>query len=358
MFLFVGGLPRTGTSMFMKSIDGHPDIFSMPREVSCLPMLYFHQEKNLEIENLLTCDEFRLLERHGLDQMSKAYQHDFDLLFDSDKALSIFSETFESDQGGIPNIKKVLSPLKIAYLGGLRGGADKKIFALKYPFYSELMFNDIKTLFPDSKLIVLRRSQADRFASSAERYKRVSSGNWTHRFGLDYITWQVLLDVTSNHIVSGLREIYPHDVLVLDYEKFYGDCSNLLDDLCRWLGVPFNDCLLQTTVFGCGTDKTGSSRDLRSSQVGAKSDVGMTDIYIDAIDLYVNLTRLVRDKVDFSEKLTKLSELNLGHITPTDNRESPSARVRFFQGEGRYCLSEQAMSCKLLDMLKKNKSLM
>ena len=90
MFLFVGGLPRTGTSMLMKCLDNHSQILSMPREVSSLALLHHKKSQKITVEEILKCKEFQLFEEEGIKQLSKNFTYDYSKIFDPDIAHNIF----------------------------------------------------------------------------------------------------------------------------------------------------------------------------------------------------------------------------------------------------------------------------
>ena len=251
-FLFIGGAPRTGTSMLLRSLDWHPDILMFPREVTHLANLYYSgqwvrpadQAKELMFGNSAAIESFRQVfaghEQELFDYYGTFSASGFRLAFD------------RAMQSSAANpIRQYFEALASALLGGSpresqRYGNGNPTLAFKLPYFSEAAFDTLHELSADVRLIHLRRNPQSRYLSAKARTSNPRRG----APGLmDYTTFQALLPAASLTMANAAKRSHPNDVHFTTYEEMRSGAGGL-GDIAAFLKVDWDNVLTQQTLHG------------------------------------------------------------------------------------------------------------
>lgn len=239
-FIFIGGVPRSGTSLIQKILDLHPDIYGGP-EFDYLPAL-LHVYKSM---------------KNGIRSGRQSTYYDQELLKNQ------FS-TFVNNL----LLKKLRSE-------------GVKILSEKTPD-NILVFEELKEVFPHAKFIFVVRdprgiiNSFQKVAQRAEKYQdQVAIGK------------NIFSDVakTHKHLVLGDKfwKENPDCCYCLHYEKVVEKPKEEIQKLCDFLGVSFTEEMLNT-------QKRNESSSLISAQNKTTRAWYTADMYDRKIDSTVSRT--------------------------------------------------------------------
>ena len=251
-FVFIGGAPRTGTSMLLRSLDWHPAILMFPREVTHLAKLWFHCQwvrpvdhaKELMFGDSVKIEAFRQVfaghEQKLFDYYGTFNAGRFRLAFDRAMrapAANPIRQYFEALAGAL---------LQGSSREGQRYGNSNPTLAFKLPFFSEAAFDTLHALSADVRLIHLRRDPHSRYLSAKARTTNPRRG----APGLmDFTTFQALLPAASLAMAHAARRSYPLDVHFTTYEDMRSG-TGALRDIAAFLKVDWDNVLTQQTLHG------------------------------------------------------------------------------------------------------------
>ncbi len=199
-YVFVGGVPRSGTSIFQKILDGHPLIYGGP-EFDHLPRTMKLFDKYLKgVEENHRQESFYTKE--------KVYENFNELI------TNFFQSTLE-DKG-------------------------KQILSEKTPS-NILVFKDLIKVFPEAKFIwVIRDPRA-----SLNSYQKVYSKNKKANIGKDILSdiREIMMFLKAGDKFS---KEYPSNCLIIHYEDFILNPQENFQKVCDFIGVDFVQDMINT----------------------------------------------------------------------------------------------------------------
>ncbi len=202
--VFVGGAPRSGTTLVQHVLDSHPLVYAGP-EFNYLP--YFL--------------EFRDLLAHGVKSKSidKFYQHQ--------------------------NVNSQIADLLRQTFAGTATHNGCKIFCEKTPS-NALYFDELHKLFPEAKFIFVRRSPLSILASLKQVKQRYKTK--LGRLPLDY-TRNVpsSVEFVKKCLEKGLSFVkgHPERSILIDYEKLVENPKEATKYLCEFLNIDWSSKMLE-----------------------------------------------------------------------------------------------------------------
>ncbi|MEW6238789.1 MAG: sulfotransferase [Candidatus Omnitrophota bacterium] len=201
--IFIGGTPRSGTTLLQNMLDCHPEIFAGP-EFTYLP-------------HIVT--------------MRNTFLHSAD-----GKNLEVFCNKEDIDDGIASLIERLLLPV-----ADRRG---RRFLSEKTPF-NVLVFSDLLVLFPAAHFIHVVRDPRAIVASM------IQVGVKARNKGIKPPTFSVSLENAIECIEKCVRagtaaaKACPSRVNTVLFEKLTAEPKAVLLPLCEFLGVEWSDCLLR-----------------------------------------------------------------------------------------------------------------
>jgi hypothetical protein len=233
--IFIGGYPRSGTTLLTALLDSHPDLLVYPRETQ-----FFKQVMPLFKRDPALALDFLIWET---SQSAWYATH----LYGEGKDLGQFQaglrELFQK-QGGTP--KALLQAIMLAH-AQVTGQGYKRAWVEKTP-HNELFATTLFSWFPGAKLIYIVRDPRATFASVRGFYKimRVKQMG-VLRFCVEW----------RSSLQANRRNAARFPTLTIRYEDLVEDPRPTIERICDFLGIRFEESLLQPTFDGA--DFTGFS---------------------------------------------------------------------------------------------------
>ena len=242
--LFVGGCPKSGTTLLLSLLDGHPELAVFPRETHFLEAAAEHRSLGANYRAQLDRMLARLDPRHhdglrfeesrpgGRFENSERNQSDFARF--SELADNFIRQPWMNDS-------LVLSETVRAYMMTVqRDWRDCVHWVEKTPT-NVAHIDDLFRLFPDAKVIHVLRDPRAVFASRCRRLiARYGSYTKAHRLLREWnqSTRQLKrFEQRSNH-------------LVVRYEDLVRDSGTVLAKICRFAGIEFIPEMFEPTLAG------------------------------------------------------------------------------------------------------------
>jgi len=222
---FIVGTGRCGTSMLAQMLNSHSKI-CVPHELQILfecsnngPRLYevFQDKKN---EGFGPKDFADLIEARC--------PHKFHEYFD-------YRRFFERQRYPILSLKDLANSL----FGEIAEMRRKTIFMEQTPWYGQRI-DILNELFPDAKYIHMVRDGRDVAISFAR------TPWWHNDIGKNLERWHTEV---LNIIESSSRILSPHQMLQMRYEDFVEQPEHSLRRICEFLGIGFEDAMLDPATF-------------------------------------------------------------------------------------------------------------
>jgi hypothetical protein len=208
--IFIGGLDRTGTTLVYALLASHPRI-AMTRRTNWWSYFYDRFGDLADDRNLDRC----------LETMARYRRHrrlDPDLVrirSDFVRGARTYGRLFE-----------LLESQYAERLGKSRWG-DKSLHTERY---ASTVFSD----FPSARIVHMIRDPRDRYASVVRRWKRVRGG-----VGAGTAAWLASLALAERNVAD-----YPGRYLILRYEDLASRPHDTLQEVCAFIGEPFDERML------------------------------------------------------------------------------------------------------------------
>lgn len=244
--LTIGGAPRTGTTMLLRALDGHPEILAFPRELQVVVNAFHHATgfPSPRCKELAFLDPSRLAahaercRETGATRLAEHYERFDAARFEAAYFFEPGSNIVDCHLNGLAAGMMAASPG-----AWTRYTRPVPWFAAKMPFFSEMTF----PLTEDAALIHLDRDPVRRHASAKMRV--LKHGLAPVPVGpLDYASFNVFLQQASRAAALRHAERHPGRVLFLRYEDLGANAT--LEAVRGFLGVTWDDALTRQTVDG------------------------------------------------------------------------------------------------------------
>jgi hypothetical protein len=225
--LFIGGCPKSGTSLLLALLDNHPELVVLPRETH-----YLDQGRKYRALGSFQAKLHRLLTRSDLCKLD---QGQFDYPGFARLAGDFMNQPWIDDS-------LLLSETIRAYMVTMgHNWRDCLRWVEKTP--SNVPFaNDLFRLFPEAKLIQIVRDPRAVFASRRRHL--------TNRYGCHGKAHRLIREWNeSSRQINKLRE-RPDKYLLVHYEDLVQKSRVVMDEVCQFAGIKFRPTLLEPTIEG------------------------------------------------------------------------------------------------------------
>ena len=242
--LFIGGCPKSGTTLLMSLLDNHPQLVVLPEETSYIEDYPYYQALSnykAKLHHLLKKSGIGLLADGGQEPLPYSFGTDVRTYknFDYQRFVAL-AEDFISQPG--MNDSLFFSEMVRAY--GIVLGADIKhcVHWVEKTPRTESHPDVFDALFPEAKLIVIVRDPRAVFASVKNRImSRYHSHTKSHRL---VRSW----NRSAREIPRLLRN--PSRFLVIRYEDLIRNTREVLKTVCQFGKFDFSECMLEPTRAG------------------------------------------------------------------------------------------------------------
>ena len=242
--LFVGGCPKSGTTLLLALLDGHPELVVLPEETH-----YFEQGKKYralrdyqaKLHHLLTRSDLRLLDRGRVELPRAACGPDIRDYHGFDHGLFMQLAGSFVNQPGMNDSLLLSETIRAYVIARGYNWRDCVRWVEKTPGNVPYM-DDLFGLFPEAKLIQVVRDPRAVFASRQQRLiNRYGGHAKAHRLVRE---WN-----ESSRQITRLRK-HPANCLVIRYEDLVQNSRAVLEEVCRFSGIQFLPVLLEPTRAG------------------------------------------------------------------------------------------------------------
>ncbi|MGH7967634.1 MAG: sulfotransferase family protein [Limisphaerales bacterium] len=331
--LFLGGCPKSGTTLLLSLLDSHPQLIVLPEETAYL------QERrdyaaldgyHAKLRRLLEQTNLRLLAHGRFEPPREASSTDardytgFDFERFGSLANAFINQSWMNDS-------LLLSELIRAYAIVLGSDWRRCVRWVEKTPGNEIFCGVLRELFPDSRLIQLVRDPRAVFASRKRRllHERVSYTK-AHRLVRQW-----------NQCARQIPRLLdcPNQFLVVRYEDLVSKPQSVLQQICRFAGLDFSPALLKPTR--AGTDWHGNSSFRQNFHAVDTTPVDKWRDY------------LTEQEVWWIELHCRRGMELAGYPLQTDGRFSLSSWLRPLPGESPqgYVRARRASACQLAGCL-------
>ncbi len=244
--LFIGGCPKSGTTLLLSLLDGHPQLVVLPEESFFLEnrRLYAAMPENRDkLKFLLEKTNLSLLnkgqyepEREGASADARDYSG-FDYQRFAIMAMQFVQQPYVNDS-------LLFSEMIRAYAIVSGSRCDRCVRWVEKSTSNEVRWAAMAELFPDARLVQLVRDPRAIFASRKQRLM--------NRYG-----WHAKAHRLTREWNRSAREIPrlrrdPARFLVIRYEDLVKNPEEMIEAVCRLGGFAVSDQLFEPTRAGVG----------------------------------------------------------------------------------------------------------
>ncbi len=253
-FIFIGGAPRSGTTLLCNLMDSHPELLVFPLEHSTVEQFFWHSG-NLEFfrntfifhrssgqQSIMATDKELEKYRH---KILNEYQKEFDLNVDTALYCSGYLEYLESH--GI-ELRTILEALVFGLVKGNEFARRKletaKYVVFKQPFYTELFASFTYNHLPESKFVHILRNPVARYASAKQRridLHKLNNKRLSHINRVNFVLGHTELDISTRILADkNLHQIGSESYRIVKFKDMLSDRENFFKELSLWLKIEFN----------------------------------------------------------------------------------------------------------------------
>lgn len=250
--VFICGLNRTGTTLLMALLDGHPQMVVAPSETHFF-LHFLPAAQHLSHEKRIELARKMLL---GVIDTENVYYKKFLCHVSVEWTLAMFLQISKSCH----DIQEFLPASILAYgLASNQISDDTRYWVEKTP-YNEFFVEQIFHFWPNAKCIHMVRDPRDYFAS----YKMRSHRKREHSPSSLIMSWEWLQSVqkaNKNEKIYGTQRY-----LVLRYEDLVRNPEETIAVVCRFLAIERRPSLLVPTKGGGKVNWSGNAANGRAYQ--------------------------------------------------------------------------------------------
>lgn len=252
--ILVGGHPKSGTSLLLSLLDGHPEVLAFPEETKYFRRLHA-DPRCLDAEFLLADRNCSRLWRDpgAAAALGRDYSR-VDRQRFADELRGLLATTGDR--------RDVLPALMLAYAAAI-GGGPRRYWAEKTP-RNELHLDTALRLWPGLRALYVLRDPRDTFASfRAKRRSRgrpIGAAGFARRLRRSLAAW------------DRFASAHPAAALLLRYEDLVAEPERELRRLCVFLDIAWHPALLEPSY--CGASWAGNSMHARSFRAISSASLG------------------------------------------------------------------------------------
>lgn len=277
---FIGGSPRSGTTLMHALLDGHPDLLVFPEEYLYLQPRQIPGEQTPSIPEALFKDKVVLRlqgKKNFLDELheeNRAYRFDYQR-FEEGVNHYFRQARAQGDEDAL----KVLA--LEAILSGFSRSVGKEHYSrwvVKHPLY-ELHWKQLFSDFPNAKLLYMIRDPRDVILSRAIKKSRKhylqqggTLAEWKSK-PVDLRPSMRFLQEWERSMLAyhEIRKAFPEHIRGVRYEDLVSCPQEIMAAVADFSGIAWNACLIVPTFLGLPW-KGSSMQDISFS--GVKPSAG------------------------------------------------------------------------------------
>lgn len=217
---FIMGRPRSGTTMLSTLFDAHPNVKIPPEFPIMIPL--YQRFRKVKVFDEATIHQF----------VAFIFQHNV-FIHRTLENLKIDRQSFTNDLmtlAGKGTIQDMLKKLN-AYTFSLFDKEEILAIGDKNPVYS-IYTERFLRIFPDAKFICIIRDYRDNFVSMQ---KLADLKLEAPILPLQVARWRYVVKIFLR-----CQNKYPDRFKTIRYEDFVANKEQMLPELCRFVGIPFN----------------------------------------------------------------------------------------------------------------------
>lgn len=273
-YLFIGGAPRSGTSLIQMLLDGHPQLLNFPKEHKTFEK-YFSKKDRVYFSN-----EFITKRTEGKQASVANYNFDLDDNRRASNELdmkgrilpidhSLFYKSYVENMSNLENefsLKLILDSLSKALLGSnakMFGKSDKYEYSVfKQPFFTEVHSQQIAKEIPQAKFIYICRNPIDRYVSAKKRRLKQSKIKGKQKLHLNrhsHVLGHFQIGSASYYIAKQNQlAIGEVNYKIIYFEDLIQNPEGIMSELANWLNIEYSDLLLMPTAMNNKAQGGGS----------------------------------------------------------------------------------------------------
>ncbi len=263
--IFIGGAPRSGTSLLVGLLDWHPEVLAFPGELGVINKYWQcpeHKRESYFLERFFHRSQGKQAQFVDADYL-EAENRRLTMEFGVKRVFAINTSVFRSTYQEV--VSQLDGPLIGRIYKGLGAGMLKsssqakerygrpKWLLFKQPYQTELYAQDIGRLLPDCKFIHIYRSPIAQYVSAKIRHTRRHLGLKTcgSKYGVDFATGNCMQWISSRHLAQDNLQVLGSDrYRIVSYEKLVANPEYEMRCIAEWIGIEFRNSLLTTTLLG------------------------------------------------------------------------------------------------------------
>lgn len=263
-FLFIGGAPRSGTTLLMNLIDNHPNILCFPFEHSTFERFFLKRTDkdyflNEFIEEMKEGQQAIMSSNANLIGYSKKieneYKKKFALEVDPDKYLLSYRKFLEGQEFTLRNILIGLTKGLIAGSEfAQRKKSNLKWIVFKQPYYTELFAKQIHQEMPEARFIHINRDPIGRYTSAKKRrliHTQMLGMRLSHINRVSFVEGHCEVGESSKYLgKSNQISLGDQRYHQLGFEELVEDSINELRSTFQWLNVKSHKSIGSITRLG------------------------------------------------------------------------------------------------------------
>ncbi|MBK8366606.1 MAG: sulfotransferase [Bacteroidetes bacterium] len=214
---FIVGMGRSGTTMLTNMLNLNPNVIACPENE--FVMFSFNDFKNKDFTKETVIDEFVNLFEHKFSKIISFWKPGKEL---KQSILNLTEKSFAN----------VCKQVYLNYPFAINNPENVTCIVDKNPIYS-LYLNELNTLFPNSKYIILTRDYRDN-ALSRKKYSDKETSIYTLGASWNYYYNCIFKSVKKNNL----------NHYIIRYEDLVNNPSDSLYKLCDFMELSFNDEML------------------------------------------------------------------------------------------------------------------
>ncbi|MDM9631148.1 sulfotransferase [Robiginitalea aurantiaca] len=249
--LFIGGAPRSGTTLLSNLLDSHPNMLVFPLEHSVFEQFYRNQN-NLEyftadfISKKNTGQQAILADEHRLKNYAYKIRKEYsnDLLISID-AVAFRKYYLEYIGNSIITLEIIFKALAFALVQS-NEYARKKLETLQYvvfkqPFFTEVFAKEAFDIYPEFRFLQILRNPISRYTSAKTRrlYQKNKNGQRLgHINRVNFVLGHVEIDQTSINLAKrNLKDIGEESYKLIYFEELVENSKKNLQSISNWLDL-------------------------------------------------------------------------------------------------------------------------
>ncbi len=332
-FVFIGGAPRSGTTLLSNLLDGHPNALVFPKEHSTLERFFWNQndidtyartkfinQRNQGQQTLLANQAFYEKKQNLL---SHEFGQRFDLNIDFQKFKSAYLKYLENRPTTLESMLLGLCYGQVcANLNSRKHvGLHTKYLVYKQPFFTEVFSEKASCELKNCKFIHILRDPISRYVSAKTRRlnQRSEGKKWLGPINQkSYVIGHSLVDLTSRQLALGNQRILGEsNYRTIQFENLIADPKQEIGKILDWLGIQ------STADFDISPTRLGQPVDSGSTLSKGYGVDSTASKRVDKYELITSPTerRIHRLFLDHSLKGLEKRELTtlVGFLSPLPN---------------------------------------